>query len=260
MAATRWKIIVEYDGTPFHGWQRQEGDLLTVQAALEKALFDFCGQTITLHVAGRTDTGVHAAGQVAHFDLDYGRRPLSGFELAKALNALVRPHPVSVLHAEQAAPDFSARFDAKNKLYIYRALRRHAPPTLERGKIWHIKKDIDIAAMQEGARHLIGHHDFTSFRSSDCQAKNPVRTLDRADIKTLPYDDCGGTEIRFYFEAQSFLHHQVRNMVGTLALVGYGKLAPADMTTILHAKDRTKAGPTAPPDGLSLVRIDYDEK
>lgn len=257
MTMQRWKLIIEYDGSPYRGWQKQKDNLPTVQAALEQSLYDFCGQEIAVHVAGRTDAGVHAAGQVVHLDLDYGERDLSEYEFAKAINALIRPHPISVLKAEKTHADFHARFDAKNKLYIYRCLQRPAPPTIDKGKIWHVKRKWDIEAMKAAAQHLLGHHDFTSFRSADCQAKTPMRTLDRAEIITSPYDHYGGLEIQFHFEAQSFLYHQVRNMVGTLSLVGVGRIVADDVRDILAAKDRTKAGPTIPSDGLSLVRIDY---
>jgi tRNA pseudouridine38-40 synthase len=257
MTIKRWKLIIEYDGGSFSGWQRQAEGTPSVQAAVEQAIRAFCQQDITIHVAGRTDAGVHACGQVAHFDLDYGDRPLSGFELTKALNAHLRAVPVSILSAETVDDDFHARFHAKNKLYLYRIVNRSAPPALERGRIWHFKKDLKVKAMQDAAGHLLGHHDFTSFRDSQCQAKSPERTLDRLDIQSRPYDDTGGTEVLIEAEARSFLHHQVRNMVGSLVLVGEGKWQPDDMRTTLAAKDRTKAGPTAPADGLYLMRVDY---
>lgn len=255
---TRWKLTIAYDGAPFHGWQRQEENLPTVQSVLENALKEYAQQDIRLHVAGRTDTGVSARGQVAHFDIEDNRKtPHNGQSIAKALNALSRPFPIAILQAEKVHDDFHARFDAKNKLYIYRCVRRTAPPVIDLGKVWHIKRDWHITEMQKAANELLGHHDFTSFRASGCQAKHPMRTLGRAEIIVKKYDDFGGQEIQFYFEAQSFLHHQVRNMVGTLALVGEGKWNAADMKAVLEIKDRTKAGQTAPPDGLSLMRVDY---
>ncbi len=253
---TRWKLILEYDGSPFSGWQRQN-DVLSVQEVLEGAIHGFCQQEIIVYAAGRTDSGVHACGQVVHFDLDYGGRPLSGFDLVKALNAHLRPHPVSVLKAETVSEDFHARFSAKNKLYRYRIVQRSSPPALERDKVWHVKKDLDLKAMQEGAKHLLGHHDFTTFRGSQCQAKSPMKTLDHLDLYERAYDDCGGREIILETEGRSFLHHQVRNIVGTLALVGESKWAPDDVQKALAAKDRTAGGPTAPAEGLYLVRIDY---
>lgn len=257
MTIQRWKLTIEYDGRPFSGWQRQEPGIPSVQAAIEEALYKFCQQYLTLHVAGRTDAGVHACGQVAHFDLDYGDRPLRAYDLAKALNAHLRGVPVVVLKAEEVPESFHARFMAVNKLYTYRLVCRSAPMTYDRGLVWQTWRMLDVAAMQEGAAYLLGHHDFTTFRDSECQAKSPMKTLDRLDLETVPYDGCGGVEIRFHVEGRSFLHHQVRNIVGTLALVGEGKWKPQDMKRALDARDRTKGGPTAPPDGLSLVRIDY---
>ncbi|MCB1556282.1 MAG: tRNA pseudouridine(38-40) synthase TruA [Alphaproteobacteria bacterium] len=260
MAATRWKLTIEYQGSGYCGWQRQQdADKPSIQQAVEDAITGFCQQNIRIHVAGRTDAGVHARGQVAHFDLAY-RRPLSGFDLAKALNAHLRAEPIAIVAAEEVPDDFHARFHATNKLYTYRILNRPAPPALETGRVWHVKKPLNAQAMAEAATVLLGHHDFTSFRDSQCQAKSPERTLDRLDIETLPYDGQGGTEIRFHAEGRSFLHHQVRNMVGTLALVGEGKWTKQDVKTALEARDRTKSGPTAPADGLYLVRVDYPEK
>ncbi len=256
MAAQRWKITIEYDGSVFAGWQRQE-QVPSVQQAIEDALAGFCQQDITVHGAGRTDAGVHARGQVAHFDLDYGGRSLSAYDLAKAINAHLRDLPVAVLKAEEAAPDFHARFSALMKTYTYRVLTRSAKPTFEQGKVWHHWKRLDVAAMREGAKFLTGHHDFTSFRDSECQGKSPEKTLDELTIEEMAYDSCGGYEVRFHARARSFLHHQVRNMVGTLALVGEGKWTPADIKTALDARDRRQGGPTAPPDGLYLVNIEY---
>ncbi len=253
---TRWKLTIEYDGRAFAGWQRQD-DVPSVQQSIEEAITGFCQRDIRLHAAGRTDSGVHGRGQVAHFDLDYGTRALTGFDLAKALNAHLGDAPVSILKAEKVRDEFHARFDAKNKLYTYRIINRSARPALDAGRAWHVKKPLDIDAMRDGAKYLIGHHDFTTFRDSECQAKTPVRTIDRFDIESFPYDEAGGIEIRLHTEARSFLHHQVRNMAGTLSLVGEGKWKPEDIKTALEAKDRTKGGPTAPPDGLYLVRIDY---
>lgn len=258
MSATRWKITIEYDGRAFAGWQRQE-NAPSVQQVIEQAIHDFCGQAIRVHAAGRTDAGVHAHGQVAHFDLDYGARPLTPYNFAKGLNALMRPHPVAILHAEQAHPDFHARFDALNKLYIYRIVNRAAPPVLEAGRVTHVRPALDVAAMDGAAKLLLGHHDFTTFRDSDCQAKSPMRTLDRLDVRARPYDAHGGQEIMVEAEARSFLHHQVRNMVGTLILVGQGKWRADDVAAALAARDRTRGGPTAPPDGLYLARIDYPD-
>lgn len=254
---TRWKITIEYAGTDYSGWQRQAGGVRSIQQSIEEAINKFCQQEITITVAGRTDAGVHARGQVAHFDLDYGTRPLDGFDFAKALNAHLRPQPIAIVSAEKVADDFHARFMATNKLYQYRILNRSAPPTFDQDFVWHFKKPLDVKAMQEGARHLLGHHDFTTFRDSECQAKTPMRTLDRLEITARGYDAYEGKEIIIEAEGRSFLHHQVRNMVGTLALVGEGKWCPEDVKTALEARDRTKGGPTAPATGLTLVRVDY---
>lgn len=257
MPMTRWKLTIEYDGRPFSGWQRQRDGVASVQQAVEEAIERFCQQRLTIHVAGRTDAGVHACGQVAHFDLDYGDRPLTGYDLAKALNAHLRPHPVAILRADAVDDDFHARFAAVNKLYTYRILNRAAPAAIDYGRVWQVRRPLDHAAMADAATVLLGHHDFTSFRDSQCQAKSPVKTLDRLEIDTRPYDYEGGMEIRIHAEGRSFLHHQVRNMVGTLALVGEGKWTKADVEAALAARDRTRGGPTAPPDGLYLMRVDY---
>lgn len=253
---SRWKITIEYVGTKYAGWQRQL-DQPSIQQSIEEAIKKFCQQDIVITTAGRTDAGVHAKGQVAHFDLDYGTRKLYGSDFAKALNAHLRPQPISIVRAEIVGDEFNARFDAKNKLYQYRILNRSAFPSFDAGLIWHFKKPLDVAAMQEGAKYLLGHHDFTTFRDSECQAKTPMRTLDRLDIIARDYDVNEGKEIIIEAEGRSFLHHQVRNIVGTLSLVGEGKWQPTDVKAALEARDRTKGGPTAPPDGLTLMRVDY---
>jgi tRNA pseudouridine38-40 synthase len=255
---TRWKLTIEYQGTDFAGWQRQQPHIPTVQQSIEQAITNFCQQSITLHVAGRTDAGVHARGQVAHFDLDYGGRPLNGHDLAKALNAHLRPQAISIIQADPVSTDFHARFSAINKLYVYRIINRFAPPVYNGDFAWHFHRRLDVVSMQQAVRHLLGKHDFTTFRDTDCQAKSPIKTLDRLDIQEWPYDQYGGREIILEVEGRSFLHHQVRNMVGTLVLVGEGKWQPDDVATALAAKDRTKGGPTAPPEGLTLQRVDYD--
>lgn len=257
MTLQRWKLVVEYNGAKFCGWQRQEDGIPSVQASIEDAIEKFCQQKIRIQGAGRTDSGVHALAQIAHFDLDYGDRPLTEFDLAKAINAHLRDTGAVILKAEKVTDDFHARFAAKNKLYRYRVLSRMAAPTMDDQRVWHIWRKLDIDAMRQAAEHLIGHHDFTTFRDSGCQAKSPMRTVNHIKIEEKPYDDMGGTIVDFEMEAQSFLHHQVRNMVGTLTLVGKGKWKPDDMLTALEAKDRAAGGPTAPADGLTLVRIDY---
>lgn len=256
MSVTRWKLTIEYCGRDFSGWQRQNG-VPSVQQSIEEAILKFSGQEARLHVAGRTDAGVHARGQVAHVDLEAFSKPMEPYEVAKAINAHLRPHRAAVIAAQKVADDFHARFAAVNKLYQYRIINRSAPPVIEDGLAWHTKRPMDVAAMQEGAQHLLGHHDFTTFRDTQCQAKSPMKTLDRLDIMLRPFDGCGGQEIIIETEGRSFLHHQVRNMVGTLVLVGEGRWTPQDVKLALEAKDRTKGGPTAPACGLYLMRVDY---
>ena len=256
---TRWKLTIEYDGRPFCGFQRQP-DELTVQGVIEQALEKFCQQEILITVAGRTDAGVHGTDQVAHFDLDYkdkdgNERSINGFEMAKAINAHMIDYPVSIIDCEKVDAEFHARFDAVNKLYKYRIINRPYGLALDQGLAWWFKKPLDVEAMKKAAQFFLGHHDFTTFRASECQAKSPIRTLDRFEIEAQ--NILNGQEITFYVEGRSFLHHQVRNMVGTLTLVGEGKWKPEDVKEALEAKDRTKGGPTAPSDGLYLVRIDY---
>lgn len=244
---TRWKLTLEYDGTAFLGWQRQaEG--ATVQQALEGAVEAFCGERVVAHAAGRTDTGVHALAQVAHLDI---ARPADAHTVLMALNHFLKRLPLSVLAVEAAAPDFHARFSATARHYRFRILNRRAPPALERGRVWWLPVALDAAAMHEAAQLLVGHHDFTSFRAAECQAPSPVKTLDRLDVTRL------GEEIEVTAESRSFLHHQVRNMVGTLSLVGRGKWRPRQVAQALAARDRAAAGPTAPPEGLYLVRVVY---
>jgi tRNA pseudouridine38-40 synthase len=244
---TRWKIVIEYDGRPFAGWQRQ-AEAPSVQQALEEAILAFSGENVRVNGSGRTDAGVHALGQVAHFDLE-GQR--TSETVQKAMNAHLRPRPIGVLDAQPVPGDFDARLAAVNRVYRYRILNRPAPPALDAGRVWHIVRPLDAPAMHEAAQMLIGHHDFTSFRASECQAKSPVRTLDRFDIARE------GNEIVCTAEARSFLHHQVRNIVGTLRLVGLGKWKPRQVREALDARDRRHAGQTAPPEGLYFVRVDF---
>lgn len=244
----RYKLTVEYDGTGFVGWQRQANSL-SIQEALETAFERFCGEPLTVHGAGRTDAGVHALAQVAHVDL---ARAVDPETIRSAVNHHVRPHAISILRAEAAPAGFDARLSATGRHYRYRILNRRAPPALERGRVWHVAPPLDAAAMQEGARHLLGHHDFTTFRDSLCQARSPVKTLDVLDVSRV------GEAIVVEARARSFLHHQVRNMAGTLKLVGLGKWRPEDVARALAARDRRAGGPTAPAEGLALVAVYYD--
>ena len=247
----RYKITIEYDGTNILGWQRQL-DGPSVQEYLEKALsyLSSDGKEIPVQGAGRTDAGVHALAQVAHFDLE---REIADWKLRDALNFHLREQeaPVVVLDVEEVDENFNARFSAKGRGYVYRILNRRSPAVLEKDRVWWVPVDLDIGKMQEGAKYLLGHHDFSSFRAAACQAKSPIKTLDKLDISQR------GEEIIFEVEAKSFLHHQVRNMVGTLKLVGDGHLAPQDVKKILEAKDRKAAGPTAPACGLYLSKVWY---
>ncbi len=247
---TRWKITIEYKGTQYAGWQIQNGHK-TVQETIQKAIHGFCQREITIVGAGRTDSGVHARGQVAHFDLDYGTRALNGYNLAKAINAHLIDEEISILKAEEVDGDFHARFSAKKKLYTYSIMNRVSKPAIDRDLVWHIGRDLDDAAMQQAANHLLGTHDFTSFRATECQAKSPIRTLDALRVEKM------GDYVFIHAEAQSFLHHQVRNIAGTLALVGEGKWRPDEVRDALEAKDRRRGGITAPAQGLSLIYIGY---
>lgn len=244
---TRWKITVEYDGGPFVGWQRQDNGP-SVQAALEDAIESFSGERVTLHGAGRTDSGVHALGQVAHFDLD---RPTGADTVRDALNFHLKPQPVAVLQAAAAGDEFHARFSATRRHYLYRILNRRPPPTLEAGRVWHVAAPLEAEAMHDAAQALVGRHDFTSFRAAACQADSPVKTLDFLSVSRA------GDEVHIAANARSFLHHQVRNIVGTLKLVGEGKWDRDGVAAALAARDRSRAGPTAPAEGLYLTRVDY---
>ncbi len=243
----RYRITIEYDGGPFVGWQRQnEG--ASVQASLENAIAKLSGERVTVTGAGRTDAGVHALGQVAHFDL------VKSFEPGKvrdALNFHVRPDPIAVLDAEGVSEDFHARFSAKARHYLFRILNRRSPPALDAGRVWHVSPKLDAEAMQAGARHLLGQHDFTTFRAAECQSQSPVKTLDRLEVFQR------GEEIHIEATARSFLHHQIRSFAGTLKLVGEGKWQPRDVKTALEARERSACGPVSPPDGLYLTKVDY---
>ena len=243
----RYKLILEYDGTGLVGWQRQASGV-SVQQVLETAVERFCGVALTVHGAGRTDAGVHALAQVAHVDLP---RDASPDVVRNALNHHAKPAAVAVLAVERAPESFDARRSARGRVYRYRILNRRPPPALEKGRVWHVGAKLDAEAMDEAAQLLVGKHDFTSFRDTMCQAKSPIKTLDRLAVTRA------GDEIRIEARARSFLHHQVRNMVGTLKLVGAGKWRVAAVAEALAARDRRAGGPTAPPEGLYLVEVIY---
>jgi tRNA pseudouridine38-40 synthase len=243
----RYRIRIEYDGTPFVGWQRQANGE-SVQGALEDALRAFCGEEVGVRGAGRTDAGVHALGQVAHFDLSKDWEP---FRVREAVNFHLKPAPIVVLDCELAASDFDARHSATARHYRYRILSRRAPPALDRGRVWWLPLALDAERMVEAAQVLLGRHDFTTFRAAQCQANSPLRTLDRLDVTAH------GEEVVVEASARSFLHNQVRSMVGSLKLVGEGKWSAADLKAALEAKDRAACGPVAPAAGLYLVAVDY---
>ena len=245
---TRWRLTIEYDGGPFMGWQRQDHGP-SVQQTLEEALERMTGDKAAFTAAGRTDAGVHALAMAAHADVT---RPLTAHRLREGLNALVRPQPVAVLDAEPVADDWHARFSCVGRRYLYRIINRRAPPALDSGKVWHIAVPLDVEAMREGAAQLVGRHDFTTFRSAHCQSDSPVKTLDRLEVARV------GEEIHVSAAARSFLHHQVRSMVGCLALVGRGQWTPDNMRTALEAADRSALGLNAPPHGLYFVEAVYD--
>ncbi|HEY5409263.1 MAG TPA: tRNA pseudouridine(38-40) synthase TruA [Caulobacteraceae bacterium] len=243
----RYRLTVEYDGTPYRGFQVQAGQP-SVQASLERAIEAFSGERVVIGAAGRTDTGVHATGQVVHFDLE---RDWPAATVGNALNAHLAAEPIAVLDAALAAEDFHARFSAMGRVYLFRILNRRAPPALERGRVWHVKKPLDAGAMHAAAQALVGHHDFTTFRDTACQAKSPLKTLDEASVWRE------GEEIRLRFASRSFLHRQVRSMTGSLAEVGAGRWTAQDLEAALEAKDRKACGPVAPSEGLCLVAVEY---
>jgi tRNA pseudouridine38-40 synthase len=243
----RYKLTIEYNGAAFYGWQIQLREN-TIQGVLTDAIARINGEPAMVQGAGRTDAGVHALGQVAHVDL---LREWDPFVLRNAINAGVRPHKVCVLEAEPVPDSFNARFSGSKRHYLYRILNRRAPPTLDLGQVWFVPVDLDAEAMHNAAQILVGHHDFTTFRSTQCQAQSPLRTLDRLDVSRI------GEFIEVRTESRSFLHNQVRSMVGSLKFVGEGKWQTSDLKTALDAKDRTACGAVAPPEGLYLVRVDY---
>lgn len=245
---TRWKLVIEYDGGPFVGWQRQANGA-SVQAALEEAVFRFTQEEALVQGAGRTDSGVHAMGQVAHVDIE---KVVEADTVRDAINFHLKPNPIAVLRADAVGAEFHARFSATRRSYLYRILDRRPPPAIEAGRVWHVSRRLDADAMHDAAQRLIGHHDFTSFRAKDCQADSPMRTLDRLDVRRV------GDEVHITTEARSFLYHQVRNFTGTLKLVGDGKWSAEDVETALAACDRAAAGETAPAEGLYLMAVGYE--
>ncbi|MGE0717069.1 MAG: tRNA pseudouridine(38-40) synthase TruA [Alphaproteobacteria bacterium] len=243
----RYRLTIEYDGSGFCGWQRQATGL-SVQQAIEDAILRFAGEEARLHAAGRTDAGVHASGQVAHVDL---AREWPVDAVRDAINFHVRPAAVAIIEVARVADDFHARIHARERRYLYRIVDRRAPLVLDRGRAWHVRRRIDADLMHSAAQSLVGRHDFTTFRAAECQARSPVKTLDALDVTRA------GDEIRIEARARSFLHHQVRNMVGTLKLVGDGRWPVRRVADALAACDRAAGGPTAPPDGLFLVSVEY---
>ena len=245
---TRFRLLVEYDGRPFMGWQRQAHGP-SVQQAIEEAALAITGEQVTLYGAGRTDAGVHALAMTAHVDI---ARPITPFRLADGLNAKLRPQPVAILKAEIVAGDFHARFSCIGRRYVYRIANRRAPLALEAGRAWRVPVTLHADTMNKAAQALVGRHDFTTFRSAHCQSDSPVKTLDRLTVRRL------GNVIEVEAAARSFLHHQVRSMVGCLQLVGRGKWSPGDLRRALQARDRAALGFNAPPDGLYFVEALYE--
>lgn len=243
----RYKITLEYDGTPFVGWQEQAGQL-SVQSVVEKALHTFLRQKIKIFASGRTDTGVHALGQVAHFDVD---KKLNRRKAMYSLNALMRPNPVVIRKMELVDDDFHARFSAKQRTYLYRIQNTAFPPVLNANRVWHVNQKLDVKKMNQAAQLLIGKHDFSTFRAANCQAKSPIKTLDVLTIKRV------GEEVHITVSAKSFLYHQVRNFAGALVRVGIGKWSVADFERAFKAKDRTKGAETAPAEGLYFMKVEY---
>jgi tRNA pseudouridine38-40 synthase len=243
----RYRLTVEYDGGPFCGWQRQANDL-SVQQVLEEAIARFSGETVTTQAAGRTDAGVHALGQVVHFDLS---RQWDPFKIREALNYHTKPHPIAIIAADAVGEDFEARFSATARHYEYRILNRRARAALDAGRVWHVPVALDAEAMHAAAQLILGRHDFSTFRAAECQANSPIRTLDVLDVSRQ------AEMIVVTASARSFLHSQVRSLVGSLKLVGEGRWTPADFRAALDAADRARCGPLAPPDGLYLTRVSY---
>lgn len=243
----RYKIIIEYDGTNFAGWQKQKG-AISVQQTIEDALAKLCQKEIIVHASGRTDAGVHALGQVAHFDLD---KKIEDWQIRMALNHYLQDDAIAILSCEKTNDEFHSRFDAKIRHYQYQILNRRAKAVLTKNRAWHIPYELNLDSMKNASKYLIGKHDFTSFRDAECQAKSPIKTISNIKIEKT------GENINITISAPSFLHHMVRNIVGTLVLAGGEKIKADDMKIILEAKDRSKSGPNAPAYGLYFYRVDY---
>jgi len=248
----RYKLTIEYDGTPYHGWQRQHDDFPSVQGHIEQAIAQVTGERVPLHCSGRTDAGVHAMAQVAHVDID---KPIKAFSLMQGINYYLQPEPIVVHHCEEVGDDFHARFDSKRRYYTYRILNRYARLGLETNRMWQVPQPLDIDIMQEAANELVGTHDFSSFRDSECQAKSPIKTLDVLDISEVSTPL--GREVLIHTNSKSFLHHQVRIMTGSLVWVGRGKWTIEHIRHALEQKDRTSGGPTAPAEGLYFMGVVY---
>ena len=244
---SRWKLIIEYDGLPFNGWQSQK-DNSGVQDFLKTAIKNFSNEAVKIYAAGRTDSGVHALGQVVHFDLE---RQTSANEIREALNNHLKPNPIAVISAEEVSNDFHARFSALKRHYRYDIINRRPLLTLDKGRYWRVGKSLDIKLMIEASKYIEGNHDFTTFRSTHCQSKSPIKTIDSIEIEQ------SGLEINIFISAKSFLHNQVRSIAGSLKLVGEGKWQSLKIKEILEKKDRTLCGPVAPSEGLFLTRVDY---
>jgi len=250
----RWKLTIEYDGTDFVGWQIQKNGM-AVQEVIEKAIYNFCGEKVEVFGSGRTDARVHAVAQVAHVDI---KRVSTEKEVRDAINANLREYKIAILKAEKVSFEFHARFNAKHRVYCYKILMgRYATPAIGENYIWHVKRELDVDKMQEATKYLIGEHDFTSFRATLCQAKSPIRNLKRLDVLEMKDSLIFGRHLEVWAESTGFLHHQIRNIVGTLKLVGEGMWEVDDVKKALEAKSRDKAGSMAPASGLYFVRVDY---
>ena len=247
----RYKLTLEYNGSGFVGWQRQKNGL-GIQEAIEQSVENFCGESVTVFGSGRTDAGVHAMGQVAHFDI---KKVTDDDTVRDALNHYLKKGTISVLSAEAVSQDFHSRFSAKKRFYLYRIVSRRGPITFDSGRVWWVPLKLDTDAMLKASQTLLGRHDFSTFRAAECQANGPIKTLDAISVERVPY--AGGVEVQIHVCAKSFLYHQVRNFAGSLKLVGEGRCSISDFRSALNAEDRRQGGPTAPPEGLYFVKVIY---